>query len=284
MYYQIAGYPFDLSVTSDAVPDLASELHAGLKAVFRAFCRTTLPAQPPTQHEVFVFESDLGQLHCRADQPLHHIQVNIASEAADCDFGSLIEHFESRIISHAVRESPTHFWIHGACLCRSDEVILLIADSGTGKTTLSLGLTTRGYRLITDDIIIMDLDTFHYLPLPRSPKVRGDALEQLAQTNFSFDNDARRLEQYVLLADKYWQTSPVAGPPRRIYFLKRRPDQPPGQQPLSLTDGLLGILPHSNLLAIDPDLSLAARFFADTHFFTLHLGNYLDDLDAIAGK
>src|SRR5690606_33307858 len=141
----------------------------------------------------------------------------------------------------------------------------------------------HGYRLLTDDIILMDLQTGQFVPLPRCPKYREPAPAYLAAAGFDLQRDARTLGHYVLLRPQHIQQQPVAGPPRRIYWMQRTPDAPAGARELSLTDGLLALLPQSNLLALDPNLEQAAAWFGQTQFIAINLSSYPHDLSTIAG-
>ncbi|MBR2718400.1 MAG: hypothetical protein IKB78_03765 [Clostridia bacterium] len=42
--------------------------------------------------------------------------------------------------------------LHGSCVAREGKGILLIGDSGVGKSTMARELITRGWRLVTDDV------------------------------------------------------------------------------------------------------------------------------------
>jgi hypothetical protein len=282
MYFHIAGYLFDLEVTSKAVPELALKLHAGLKATFRAFAYGSVSTEPIPQHDLFSLDSHIGRMACTADTYCHHIHIELFTPAQDRPFPVLLQDFEAEIVNQAVRETPLHFWVHGACLCRDSELIYLVAKSGTGKTTMSLGLTQYGYRLITDDIILYDMASQRYIPMPRSPKIEGDAIDYLGAAGFDLERDGGYLEPYVLLNDDYWQQEPVADPPARVYFLQRGPEFAPETAETDLSSALLKLLPQSNLVAIDPDLSMAASFFASTRFINFTLSSYLDDLRVIA--
>ncbi len=212
----------------------------------------------------------------------HRLSVELFAPAQELPFSVLLQDYESQIVNQAVREAPLHLWVHGACAYRDGEVIFLVAPSGTGKTTLSLGLTQYGYRLVTDDIIMYDLETRRYVPMPRSPKIDGDAARYLTDAGLELPSAATGVEPYVVLADKYWQREPISDAPSRVYFMKRSADLTPGLSDIDLSSGLVAILPQSNLVAIDPQLTMAAEFFASTRFLNLNLNSYPDDLRLIA--
>lgn len=276
-YYQIANYPFQLKI-----PAAANSVQHILAYVLDSFSIPEAPFNPVIPHEPFEYSHPFGSLRFTSEGQLHRVEIRLHAAGMAAEPVDLAETFEPEIVNQAIRESLLHLWIHGACLVRDDEVILLVAQTGTGKTTLSLGLLAHGYRLLTDDIILMDLQTGEFLPLPRCPKYREPAPAYLAAAGFDLQRDARTLGRYVLLPAHHLQKRPVHGPPRRIYCLQRTADAPPGARELSLTDGLLALLPQSNLLALDPNFEQSAAWFGQTQFIAYNLSHYPDDLAYIA--
>ena len=276
-YYQIAAYPFQLDL-----PTAATSFQHTLTCVLEAFRLPQIPSIPITAHPPFEHTNRHGMMRCVTEGDLYRVEIRLDEASAGIDPVRLVEAFEPQIVNQAVRESPLYLWIHGACLVRGDDLILLVARTGTGKTTLSLGLLAHGYRLLTDDIILMNLQTGAFLPLPRCPKYREPAPAYLAAAGFDLEQDARTMGHYVLLPPQRLQSQPVIGPPRRIYCLQRTADAPLGARELSLTDGLLALLPQSNLLALDPNFEQSAAWFAQTQFIAMNLHHYPDDLAYIA--
>jgi hypothetical protein len=276
-YYQIATYPFQL-----AIPAVAMAFQHTLSCVLDAFRQPHLPLVPVPPHAPFEYSNRLGTLRCTSAGNIGQMEIQLAETSAVVDPVRLVDVFEPEIVNHAIRESSLYLWIHGACLVRGDDVILLVAQTGTGKTTLSLGLLAHGYRLLTDDIILMDMQTGQFLPLPRCPKYREPAPAYLAAAGFDLQREVKTLGHYVLLPPYYLQMQPVAGPARRIYCLQRTSDVPPGAREMSLSDGLLALLPQSNLLALDPNFEQSAIWFAQTQFIAMNLNYYPDDLASIA--
>lgn len=276
-YYQIAAYPFYLDL-----PAVAISFQHTLACVLDTFHLPQAPHTPITPHAPFEHVTPHGTMRCVAEDGLYCVEIRLDEASTNIDPVRLVDAFEPELVNQAVRESPLYLWIHGACLVREDELILLVAQTGTGKTTLSLGLLAHGYRLLTDDIILMDMETGAFLPLPRCPKYREPAPTFLAAAGFDLQRDARTMGHYVLLPPHRLQSQPVSGPPSRIYCLQRTADAAPGAQKLSLTDGLLALLPQSNLLALDPNFEQSAKWFAQTQFIGMNLHHYPDDLAYIA--
>jgi hypothetical protein len=277
-FYQIASYAFRLHINLTG----AQAFRAALSRVFRFFAVPALPQTALAPASPFTKSLRYGELHSQPTAGGHDLEIHLDARALHVPAVRLVDIFEPEIINRAAHASPPHLWIHGACLVRDGQLTLLVAQTGTGKTTLSLGLLRHGYQLITDDIILFDLAAQTIQPFPRCPKHRPGALEQLRSVGFDLTHEADFLGRYVLLPDRYVWSQPMPGPIQRIFHLTHTPDRPPGPCALSFTDGLLALLPHSNLLAVDPDFTLAAALFADTEFVSLNLSDFPADLACIA--
>jgi len=70
--------------------------------------------------------------------------------------------------------------LHGSAVALGAGAVAFVAPKGSGKSTMAVGLTTRGGRLITDDMLAVDLTT---PPMARpgvhSPRLWDDSLEKL---------------------------------------------------------------------------------------------------------
>lgn len=276
--YQIASYPFSLHIHSE-YPEQASALSQALHDVLRPF--QSRAAHAVTPHEPFTAETPVGTIRFVSRSQHHDVEIGVTS-LPDCPLIDLIDYIEPEIVNQAVRESPGHLWIHGACLLKDGETTLLVAETGTGKTTLSMGMLHYGYKLLTDDIILIELETRRIVPVPRCPKYRPPAPEYLRNIGFDLEKQARLMDRYILLPLERFQLEPVPLPLHRIYRLSRSAELPAQSHRVNSTDGILGLLSQSNILALDPTLELAYDVFAGTTFISMNLAHYADDLKRIA--
>ncbi|MEW6513478.1 MAG: HprK-related kinase A [Pseudomonadota bacterium] len=67
--------------------------------------------------------------------------------------------------------------IHGAVLERGGRAILLPAPSGSGKSTLCAGLMCRGWRLLSDELILIDPATLMIHPLCRPVSLKNQSID-----------------------------------------------------------------------------------------------------------
>jgi hypothetical protein len=79
----------------------------------------------------------------------------------------LLTHVEWRAVSGALRATTDVAPIHGATLTRGEATVLLLAPSGHGKTTLTLGLMARGWQPMSDDVSLIDATTLRAHVFPR---------------------------------------------------------------------------------------------------------------------
>lgn len=77
------------------------------------------------------------------------------------------------IYSHA----HTFMIIHGAVLERSGVAIIMPAPSGSGKSTLCAALMARGWRLLSDELVLIDPDDGHIQALGRPVSLKNRSIE-----------------------------------------------------------------------------------------------------------
>lgn len=69
--------------------------------------------------------------------------------------------------------------IHGAVLERNQHALILPAPSGSGKSTLCGALMHRGWRLLSDELILIDPDTGLISPLARPVSLKNESIDVL---------------------------------------------------------------------------------------------------------
>ena len=73
--------------------------------------------------------------------------------------------------------------VHSASVERSGSALLLPGPPGSGKSTLCAGLVSRGWRLLSDELTLLDLATGHVVPLPRPVSLKNASIDAIR--NFS---------------------------------------------------------------------------------------------------
>ncbi len=67
--------------------------------------------------------------------------------------------------------------IHAAVVEHSGRALLLPAPPGAGKSTLCAGLISRGWRLLSDELALIDPGTGNLVPLPRPVSLKNRSID-----------------------------------------------------------------------------------------------------------
>lgn len=67
--------------------------------------------------------------------------------------------------------------LHAAVLERNGRAIVLPGDPGAGKSTLTAALALSGYRLLSDEMTIIDRDTGMLMPLTRPVSLKNQSID-----------------------------------------------------------------------------------------------------------
>ena len=73
--------------------------------------------------------------------------------------------------------SHSFLMLHAAVVAMGDKGLLLPANPGSGKTTLSAGLALRGWRLLSDEFGLLRPGTADILPVPRPLALKNESIE-----------------------------------------------------------------------------------------------------------
>ena len=67
--------------------------------------------------------------------------------------------------------------LHAGVVARDGRALVLPAPSGSGKSTLTAGLALRGWRLLSDELALIDLRTGRIVPLPRPISLKNASID-----------------------------------------------------------------------------------------------------------
>lgn len=76
--------------------------------------------------------------------------------------------------------------LHSAVVERSGRALMLPAPPGSGKSTLCAGLVNRGWRLLSDELALIDPVTGEIVPLPRPVSLKNASIDVIRR----FSSDA----------------------------------------------------------------------------------------------
>lgn len=67
--------------------------------------------------------------------------------------------------------------LHAAVIARDDFGVILPAPPGSGKSTLCAALISRGWRLLSDELALIDPEDLSLLPFPRPVSLKNDSID-----------------------------------------------------------------------------------------------------------
>ncbi|WP_371187675.1 HprK-related kinase A [Thalassotalea maritima] len=70
--------------------------------------------------------------------------------------------------------------LHASVLVKNDKAIIFPAHQGSGKSTLSAGLMLRGWRLFSDELALIDMQSMQVQQCTRPINLKNDAIELIA--------------------------------------------------------------------------------------------------------
>ena len=128
-----------------------------------------------------------------------------------------------------------YLMIHAAVCEKNGQAVIMPAPPGSGKSTLCAALVLRGWRLLSDELTLIDLQNQRLVPVPRPVSLKNESIDVIkrfepkAFVNRSFEDTnkgtvahMRAPAESVLRADEYatpaWVILPQykAGSPSRL--------------------------------------------------------------------
>jgi HprK-related kinase A len=74
-----------------------------------------------------------------------------------------------------------YLMIHSAVVEKNGRAALLPAPSGSGKSTLCAALVSKGWRLLSDELALLRLDTGELVPLPRPISLKNGSIGLISE-------------------------------------------------------------------------------------------------------
>jgi HprK-related kinase A len=71
--------------------------------------------------------------------------------------------------------------IHAAVVERGGRALVLPAPPGSGKSTLCAALVAHGWRLLSDELALIDMERLELIPLPRPISLKNDSIGAIRQ-------------------------------------------------------------------------------------------------------
>ncbi len=90
------------------------------------------------------------------------------------DEGDLLVALDREIVVELQRRRPDLYFLHAAVLARGGPAVLLVAPSGTGKSTTAWALSHRGFRYLSDELAPIDPGRGDVHAFPRALCLKGE--------------------------------------------------------------------------------------------------------------
>ena len=104
------------------------------------------------------------------------IEVRDSTGRSECGPFDRVVHYARRWLTDAfVTAHPGLLWLHASAAALNDSAVLMTGPPGAGKSTLLVRLVDRGWRMLAEDVVPVDLNSGAALPFPFSPSIRTKA-------------------------------------------------------------------------------------------------------------
>lgn len=139
------------------------------------------------------------------------------------DEGGLLALFDEDLTVQLQTLRPDLYVLHAAVLKSGDGVVVLVARSGGGKSTLSWALLHHGFGYSSDELGPVDLETLHVHPYARALILKTDP-----PPSYRLGSSIVRTSRgfHVTATDMPGGVSTRPAPLAAIFFLHYRPDAP----------------------------------------------------------
>jgi hypothetical protein len=153
--------------------------------------------------------------------------------------------------------------LHANAIVAGPGAAAFAGPSGAGKSTLAAEFQRRGFRLLADDVCMVDFDEYGAaVAWPGIPRLKlwADAANRFGLDCAELDRVSDDTAKYQVPADRYADVRPV--PLRRLYLLSRAEnDNPPGIVRLRGQEAMAAVMANTYRgFCLEP-MGLHARHF-----------------------
>ncbi|HLY63029.1 MAG TPA: hypothetical protein VKV95_19960 [Terriglobia bacterium] len=156
-------------------------------------------------------------------EPLMAVQGNLAIADRNQPWQAMVANC---VVNRVLRLQPNHLFFHAASVAIHGSGILLSGPKGSGKTTTSIALASRGHSFLGDEVAAVRTNSNELIPFRRSVAIKPGPCAQIVDerlkegmytTELLPDGTARvQIALGTLFPDSIAQPSPL----RSIFFLR----------------------------------------------------------------
>lgn len=164
LHYKLQSHRFSIQTGNKKLADLCSQLYPGSRSKHNRYTDIVYSLKMRNDSVTgTVYEILVG------GKKKH--QTSIKSE--------LFSTLEWMITCNALSHLHEFFQLHAGAVVKDGKIILLPANHGQGKTTMTLNLTGNHYRCLSDDIVLIEPETTRIIPFPRSFLIKDKSIKEL---------------------------------------------------------------------------------------------------------
>jgi hypothetical protein len=172
----------------------------------------------------------------RQEPPLWLVAVDGASQHGFQFETDLLSYLEWLAVSRAAQATTQFAIFHAGAVTKEAMTILLMGDSGAGKTTVTMGLIQRGWLPLSDDSALVAPDCLAVVPFPRC--FHADDCTAATIERPALFEDVGALKGY--LRPLRWADAPARA--SCLVRLARDAAAPTSAQPISQAEGAGALL------------------------------------------
>lgn len=175
--------------------------------------------------------------------------------------------------------------LHSSAVSMGNNAIAFLGDAGFGKSTISMAMYNRGYSIITDDVLAINLDdTGAPVTYPSFPVIKLESSELTNEKyNIKILSKDKEQEKNFIYIGRDFSTSPI--PVKILYILKR--SNQVGIETIETQNALKELLKHSYCLKLFQNEEKAINLFQCANIIenikvkVLNIGNSLEKLPEV---
>lgn len=226
-----AGCSSVLSLCVAGTPVRVTGLKGVLRQHFAALVQGFITPDDPTQQECLWLD-----LRRRSEDERWVTACNGMDVAEFADVETALTQLEWQVVARSLQANAASAVFHAAALTRDSSTIIVVAESGSGKTTISLELLRRNWLPYGDDVALIDTDSLALQNFQRcfhtdTPEVQGRVVAPWAEPIASIPGYSRPLR---------W--APAGKSPTAIVLMARDSTQPSSLVPITRAEAAGGLL------------------------------------------
>jgi hypothetical protein len=168
LHYKLQSHLFSIQTGNKKLADLCLQLYPSSRSKYNRYVDITYSLKMRNDNVA-------GTVYEILVDGKNKYQTNIKSE--------LFSTLEWMITCNTLSHLQEFLQLHAAAVIKGGKIILLPANHGQGKTTLTLSLAQNNYRCLSDDIVLIEPETTKIVPFPRSFLIKDKSIKSMSDSH-----------------------------------------------------------------------------------------------------